>query len=249
MGSGSTRQRIFEAGWRLLLTPDDPRDLGEFRYGLDNGAWKAFQKWLKAEVAKLTAAGLSQKDATAVAMGEWFAGRWREGLLDEEKFERHLERYGGRADWIVLPDIVACAESLEFSQRWANRCLSSCDLVLVAVQNGMEPEMLEGMVGTRVGIFLGGDTEWKLANAEKWGRWCAARPCRHPLWTPEVPRTGCWFHFARVNTEKRFRLANAAGADSADGSSATKFSCTLPMLDRASRQVDLYDPRRALAAE
>lgn len=241
MGNGRTRSRILQAGWRLLLTPDDPREVSDANYGLDNGAWKAFQRWLKARLAE----GMTEE----AAMGEWFAGRWREGLLDEELFEAHLERYGARADWVVAPDIVACAESLDFSIRWMNRCLSHTDLVLIAVQNGMEPEMLEGVVGTRVGVFLGGDTAWKLANAEKWGAWCAARPCRHPRSTPEKPRTGCWFHYARVNTEKRFALAHAAGADSIDGSSVTKFSCTLEPLSRAAAQGDLYDPRRMLIIE
>lgn len=118
--------------------------------------------------------------------------------------------------------------------------------MLIAVQDGMEPADLQPHVGSKVGVFLGGSTEWKLATAETWGRWCAAQPCRHPLGTPEAPRTGCWFHFARVNTDRRFRLAHAAGADSVDGSSASKFADTLPMLARSAAQPDLYAPRRML---
>jgi hypothetical protein len=59
-----------------------------------------------------------------------------------------------------------------------------------------------------------------------WGRFCAER---------EV-----YYHVARVNTEKRVWLAAAAGADSIDGSSATRYAVTLPMLDRAMRQPDLF---------
>jgi hypothetical protein len=238
MGAGRNRQALLDAGWGLLVSPLDPRDVTGFRYCLDNGAWPAFQAWLK---ARLTT-GMSEDQA----MGEWIGGRWAEGLLDEDRFERALERYGAGADFVVLPDIVAGGmESLAMSLRWSNRCQSSSDVVLIAVQDGMEPADLENHVSTRVGIFLGGSTPWKLASAEKWGRWCASRPCRHPLSTPSRPRQGCWYHFARVNTERRFRLAHAAGADSVDGSSATKFADTLPLLQRAVSQPDLYDPRRA----
>jgi hypothetical protein len=43
-----------------------------------------------------------------------------------------------------------------------------------------------------------------------------------------------------VNTERRVWMAVAAGADSIDGSSASRFVVPLPMLDRAVRQADLF---------
>lgn len=239
MGEGRNRNALKDAGWGLLINPLDPRDTSGFRYCLDNGAWVAFQRWLKARED----AGATKEEALAA----WFAGGWAEAVWNEAAFERALDRYGGRADFVVLPDIVGAGlASLEMSLRWSNRCRASCDVALIAVQDGMVPADVEHHVDSRTGIFLGGSTEWKLATAESWGRWCADRPFRHPLSTPEAPRTGCWFHFARVNTAKRFALAAGAGADSVDGSSATKFANTLPLLVAAAAQPDLYDPRRAI---
>lgn len=245
MGAGPNRDAIVAAGLRMLISPLDPRDPGPNGHCLDNGAWPAFQRWMR--VAR--AGGATEPEA----MGAWLSGGWEAGMLDEDAFERALERYGPSADFVILPDIVAKGlESLAYSRRWMNRCLGACDLVLIAVQDGMTPADLEPLVGTRVGIFLGGSTEWKLETAESWGRWCAERPCTHPLSTAERPRTGCWFHYARVNTERRFRRAHAAGADSVDGSSAAKFPSSLPLLTRAAlapAQLDLLHPRRLAAAD
>lgn len=147
--------------------------------------------------------------------------------FDEDAFERLIEKLGAGADWIVLPDIVAGGlKSLELSMRWMNRCLSICSLVLIAVQDGMEHHHLAPFVGRNVGIFLGGSTEWKLARMMDWGQFCH--------------KHGCHYHVARVNTVRRYRMAHAAGAHSVDGSSATRFCSTLPLLDYASRQSDLF---------
>ena len=117
-----------------------------------------------------------------------------------EEFERFLVWIAGEAvppRFIVLPDIVAGGlESLELSKRWLNRCLSICPLVLIAVQDGMEPADLAPLVGPSVGIFLGGSTEWKLARMVDWGRFCAHRDL--------------YYHVARVNTAGRFQLAHDA---------------------------------------
>ncbi len=151
--------------------------------------------------------------------------------FDADTFERMIDKLGERADWIVLPDIVAggCA-SLELSLRWTNRCLSACPMALIAVQDGMAEADLEHLVGRNVGIFLGGSTAWKLDTMARWGLFCA--------------RQGVHYHVARVNTERRVWMAVAAGADSIDGSSASRYAVTLPMLDRASRQMDMLCPTR-----
>lgn len=165
--------------------------------------------------------------------GAWIA--FQRGIpFDEDRFEAALERYGAGADFVVLPDIVAGGvASLNLSMRWSNRCSAACDRLLIAVQDGMEPDDLRGYVGASVGIFLGGSTEWKLARMNDWGVFCA--------------EVGCWYHVARVNTARRMRMAHAAGATSIDGSSASRFASTLPLLQGARSQPDLLSPRRIAA--
>lgn len=157
------------------------------------------------------------------AWADFQAGR----AFDEDAFEALLDKLGSGAEWVVLPDIVAGGRaSLDLSMRWLNRCLSVCPLVLLPVQDGMEEADVRGLVGRSVGIFLGGSTPWKLARMAAWGAF-ARQYSLH-------------YHVARVNTEKRIWLATAAGADSIDGSSATRYAVTLPMLDRAMKQGDLF---------
>ena len=157
------------------------------------------------------------------AWADFQAGR----AFDADAFERLIDKLGAGADLIVLPDIVAGGlPSLELSMRWLNRCLSVCDKVLIAVQDGMEEADLAPLVGANVGIFLGGSTEWKLANMARWGDFCRLR--------------AIYYHVARVNTERRIWMAIAAGADSIDGSSGSRYAVTIPMLTRAIGQGDLY---------
>lgn len=149
--------------------------------------------------------------------------------FDDAAFEQLIDKLGARADWIVLPDIVAGGRaSLDLSMRWLNRCLSACPMVLIAVQDGMAEADLAHLVGHKVGIFLGGSTAWKLANMAAWGAFCRARRVH--------------YHVARVNTAKRVWMAAAAGADSIDGSSGTRFAVTIQPLDLAIRQRDLFRP-------
>lgn len=160
-------------------------------------------------------------------------GAWSDFIaerpFDADAFECLIDALGAGADWIVLPDIVAGGmNSLELSLRWSNRCLSVCPMVLIAVQDGMEEADLAHLVGRNVGIFLGGTTKWKLDTMARWGSFCA--------------RLGIYYHVARVNTARRVWMAIAAGADSIDGSSASRYAVTLPMLDQASRQTDLFTP-------
>ena len=161
----------------------------------------------------------------AIDNGAWAdfqAGR----PFDEDAFDKLIDRLGAGADWIVLPDIVAGGlDSLQLSTRWLNRCLSACPTALLAVQDGMEEKHVAPLVGRNVGVFLGGSTEWKLATMERWGAFCRSKEIH--------------YHVARVNTERRMRLAAASGANSVDGSSATRYAVTLPKLDNWSRQPDL----------
>jgi hypothetical protein len=150
---------------------------------------------------------------------------------DEPAFISMVGELGAGADWLVVPDIVEGGlASLELSREWLPRLEGLCPLLLIAVQDGMAPEDLEGLVGPDVGIFLGGSTAWKLQTMKAWGAF--------------AHRVGCHFHVGRVNTAKRMALAISAGAHTADGSSASRFAETVPMLLNATRQVDLFAPGR-----
>lgn len=169
----------------------------------------------------------------AIDNGAWSdfqAGR----PFDEPAFERLIDRLGAGADFIVLPDIVAGGlRSLELSIRWINRTLSCCPLTLLAVQDGMSEADVAPWVGPNVGIFLGGSTEWKLQTMQSWGDFCWQRRLH--------------YHVARVNTARRIRLARVSAATSFDGSSASRFALSLPLLQQAvsSPQDDLFCVRRA----
>jgi len=189
------------AGWGLLVSRAGSwRREGFDRWAADNGAWADYR-----------------------------AGRG----FDEDGFERFLEWVEAQEvapAWCVLPDVVAGgAVSLALSARYRNRCQAIAPLVLIAVQDGIEEQDIEPLVSSRVGVFLGGSTAWKLANMRRWGDFCADR--------------GLYYHVARVNTVKRMSIAIAAGADSVDGSSVTRYAVTLPKLDNARRQMDLLAAR------
>jgi hypothetical protein len=173
------------------------RTEGFSRWVSDNGAWADFQ-----------------------------AGR----AFNEDEYERFLAWAASQAivpDWLVLPDIVAGGiASLALSRRYLNRCLALAPMVLIAVQDGIAINDLVPFVGSKVGIFLGGTTEWKLAMMMEWGEFCAEYRVH--------------YHVARVNTVRRMYQAIAAGADSIDGSSASRFAVSLPKLSSASRQTDLW---------
>ena len=165
----------------------------------------------------------------ALDNGAWTAFTKGEAF-DVEAFEKAYDLLGAGADFVIAPDIVAGGRaSLDLSLSWMDR-LSGAQLVLIPNQDGLEPEDFEDLVGPRVGIFHGGSTEWKLDTMERWGRWCADR--------------SVYFHVGRVNTARRFRLAHIAGANSVDGSSASRFAVNIPMLDSLARQDDLFDCRR-----
>lgn len=168
----------------------------------------------------------------ALDNGAWTA--FQQGRqFDEKAFGRAVDRLGENADWIVLPDIVAGGlESLELSLRWLERLRGIPTKLLLAVQNGMELDDVREYLSPAVGIFVGGDTEWKLATVNSWGQLARRRHCH--------------LHVGRVNSAKRIALCAAAGVNSVDGTSATRFSKSLPRLDgalrRADGQPDLFNP-------
>ena len=84
-------------------------------------------------------------------------------------------------------------------------------------QNSTVPKIL--IVG---GGYAGFYTAWKLETMRAWG---------------DVSRAaGCVYHVARVNSARRIARAQEAGADSFDGTSASRYAQELPGPDRAVRQ-------------
>lgn len=166
----------------------------------------------------------------ALDNGAW--GAFQKGRrLDEAAFFRAVERVGASADFIVVPDIVCGGrESLDLSLRSLEKLADVPARKLIAVQNGFVWSDVSDYLGPDVGIFLGGDTHWKLATLPLWGDLCA--------------RAGVYLHVGRVNTVKRLRLCAMAGADSFDGSGVSRFSSELPRIDFHRRQADLFSPRR-----
>ena len=140
----------------------------------------------------------------------------------EELFLKALKHLGDGADFIVVPDIVEGGlKSLDRSRAWLPR-LERYRLVLLAVQDGIEPKHVEGLLSPSVGIFLGGSTKYKLETLATWG--VVARA------------TGCYYHVGRVNSMRRIYLCAAAGADSFDGTSVSRFAKNIRHLDCARRQ-------------
>lgn len=200
-GTKRNLQALRDHGWRLLLTPDNPIPRPDLRFGIDNGAWKAFQ----------------QKQP-----------------FDGEAFGRLVESYGSAADFVVIPDIVAGGrDSLEFSLSWLPK-LRNIKHLLLPLQDGMTAREI-GMVlrqNVKVGLFLGGSTEFKLREMYGWGMVAAAWK-RH-------------YHIGRVNTVRRIRLCAEAGAHSFDGTSATMYAVTLPKLEEGRKQSESILPTASM---
>lgn len=167
----------------------------------------------------------------AIDNGAWSAYVAGEPF-DEPAFLRAYGRLGHGADFVVLPDIVAGGgASLAFSLAWRARLDAVCPQML-AVQDGMTPAEVGPLVGQALGIFVGGTSEWKEATMALWGAVARER--------------GAKLHVGRVNSRRRVALCAAAGADSFDGSSVSRYAVTIGMLDSARRQPDLLAGGRML---
>jgi len=158
----------------------------------------------------------------AIDNGAWTAHQ-RGEPWKPEPFLSLLSTHGRGADWTVCPDIVGGGRaSLALSLEWLPVVLSVCPVALVAVQDGLEAGDVAHLLGPRVGIFVGGTTEWKLATLEKWARLCRER--------------GAWCHVGRVNSVRRINLCTSSGVTSADGTSVSRYATTIGPLDSAARQ-------------
>ena len=176
----------------------------------------------------VSAAGCLRSEGFPYALdnGAWSAYT-RGRPFDEAAFSKALRLLGARADWTVLPDVVAGGHaSLDLSLRWMRLVLDETERALLAVQNGLDTADVRPFLGPRVGLFVGGDTAWKLSTL--------------PAWAALGREVGCWVHVARVNSARRIHLCTSAGATSFDGSSASRYAVTVRPLDLARRQLALF---------
>lgn len=145
--------------------------------------------------------------------------------FDGDAFMRAVDLLGAGADWIVVPDRVGdAAGTLEMFAAWWPR-LRGVGLLLLALQDGMRERDVASALRPGVGLFLGGSTTYKEQSAASWGRFAR----EHSL----------YFHIGRVNTARRIAVAASAGADSIDGTSASRFACTVRPLTLAAAQGSL----------
>lgn len=195
-----------KANWGWMVGPLDMG--GPVREGMphacDNGAWPCYQAFLKGK--RLTA----DPDLSA--------------------FQASIARHGATADFIVIPDVVQGGNrSWAMTRYWMRRLRRDPRFkavkLLIAVQDGFTPEMIAPFLSARIGIFIGGSTEWKLKTMREWGKLARSK--------------GSYCHCGRVNTERRIDQCGASYVDSIDGSSGTRFAVTIPPLARAVRNVIL----------
>jgi hypothetical protein len=140
------------AGWRLLISATGVHRHEGFRYGIDNGAWTAFQ-----------------------AGEDWDTPAYR------GRFEALLITHGQDADWIAVPDIVEGGlVSLAVSLRWLEMLREEfpAQTFLIPVQDGMCGEDLDPYLDACTGVFVGGSTSWKEQTAHIWGAVCR----KHDAW-------------------------------------------------------------------
>lgn len=199
----NTRRNVAEikaANWRWMVSPFDRGGpiLAGLGHAVDCGAWATFQAFRRGE--RVTP------------------------LPDLHRFMATVQRHGPNADFIVVPDIVLGGDlSWHLTRAWLRQLRRYSPIrrvrLMIAVQNGFDPALVEPFLSSRVGVFVGGDTEWKLATMGEWAR--------------IAHRKGGICHVGRVNTAKRIALCGKAMVDSFDGTSATKFAVTTRPLERA----------------
>lgn len=161
-------------------------------------------------------------------------GAWgchqQDAPFDGEAFKRLIDQHGAAADFVIVPDIVAGGlASFKFSASWMPY-LRGLPRLLLPLQDGMTPDLIGPFLREfpAAGLFLGGSTEFKEREIYGWGM--VARAFDR------------YYHIGRVNTARRIRLCAEAGAHSFDGTSATRYSCTLPLLESARQQPSLLTP-------
>ena len=204
--SGQTLRKLYQSGWGLFLTP----------LALKSNR-KAFM-WASSQEPRMR---------YAIDNGAWGAFV-NETQWSAQEFTDLLEGHGEEADFAVAPDIVeGGSASLDLSIAWLPTVLAHSPVALIPVQDGMTAEDLEPFLSDRVGVFVGGSTEFKESTIR--------------MWSNLARKASSWCHVGRVNSVRRINLCTTARVDSIDGTSACRFSCTLPKLDAARRQMPLLE--------
>lgn len=163
----------------------------------------------------------------AIDNGAWTAHQ--QGLpINLALFVIALFKLGRDADWVACPDIVGGGlASLTLSLAWLRTVLNLTERALIPVQDGMSVSDVRPFLCRNVGVFVGGSpsTNWKEQTTPAWAAACRA--------------AGAWCHVGRVNSQRRINICATAGANSFDGTSATKYAVELPKLHRAVVQQSL----------
>jgi hypothetical protein len=85
------------------------------------------------------------------------------------------------------------------------------------------------LLSDRVGIFVGGSSEWKDRTT--------------PMWAALAHRLGSYCHVGRVNTKTRLHICRTSGVDSIDGSGPSRLEKCVWKMDRWLMQecMELYN--------
>jgi hypothetical protein len=130
--------------------------------------------------------------------------------FDESKWWRFLVANAyAAADCLfaVAPDVVGDAKAtFERSLPWLPKIRALGYPVAFVLQDGAIDELVPW--GDFDCLFIGGSTEFKLGP-----------DARH--YVAEAKARGKWVHMGRVNSERRWRYADAIGCDSVDGTFLT----------------------------
>ena len=174
--------------WRFLLSPasmpsvnnNNRHLLYDRGYALDNGV---YADWAKGQ--------------------EW----------NQDKFISMLNTYAESADWIVIPDAVGdWWETARMFMIWYQPLLEYKRPLLYVAQDGIQQNdyaTVRGMTERGVGIFVGGQNDFKLTHSQN-----IARICKE---------NNATCHIGRINSAKRVRMCWNWGATSFDGSGMSRF--------------------------
>jgi hypothetical protein len=158
----------------------------------------------------------------AIDNGAWTAYQ-KDTPWDESAFLALLEKLGGGRISLLCPTSSPAGSIRSGSRRpgfLGSRATAAGSSF--RFKDGMTPADVAPLLGSTIGVFVGGSTEWKLRTISEWARLARER--------------GAYCHVGRVNTVRRIRLCLVAGVDSFDGSSATRFAVNLPRLNNARNQ-------------